>query len=168
MRGLFFSFPSAHPRAWQDGMVSFLWKVCIGPSCFLIRLHMLPFATRQTTSACGGDTDTRQLATPTSIVTSAHAPPIISHNSFFNIEDHEVETSRSREARYHDLLEHRSNFLERRRRIRSQVCNLLIPVTLPTTLFNLISGEYRTTQIASHQPLLTVLSSLKFSITTIT
>lgn len=29
--------------------------------------------------------------------------------------------SRSREARYHDLLEHRSNFLERRRRIRSQV-----------------------------------------------
>ncbi|KAJ4829445.1 hypothetical protein Tsubulata_006642 [Turnera subulata] len=33
----------------------------------------------------------------------------------------DLETSRSREARYHDLLEHRSNFLERRRRIRSQV-----------------------------------------------
>ncbi|CAN0876639.1 hypothetical protein LINGRAHAP2_LOCUS11427, partial [Linum grandiflorum] len=41
-------------------------------------------------------------------------------NSLFGIEDHEVETSRSREARYHDLLERRSNFLERRRRIRSQ------------------------------------------------
>lgn len=39
----------------------------------------------------------------------------------FGVQDHEVETSRSREARYHDLLEHRSNFLERRRRIRSQV-----------------------------------------------
>lgn len=43
-------------------------------------------------------------------------------SSLFNIQDPEVETSRSREARYHDLLEHRSNFLERRRRIRSQVC----------------------------------------------
>ncbi|CAK7355905.1 unnamed protein product [Dovyalis caffra] len=42
-------------------------------------------------------------------------------SSLFGIQDHEVETSRSREARYHDLLEHRSNFLERRRRIRSQV-----------------------------------------------
>ncbi|PON41376.1 43kDa postsynaptic protein [Trema orientale] len=42
-------------------------------------------------------------------------------SSFFGIQDYEVETSRSREARYHDLLEHRSNFLERRRRIRSQV-----------------------------------------------
>ncbi|KAM1963129.1 hypothetical protein ACFX1X_023373 [Malus domestica] len=36
-------------------------------------------------------------------------------------EDYGVETSRPREARYHDLLEHRSNFLERRRRIRYQV-----------------------------------------------
>ncbi|CAL1386700.1 unnamed protein product [Linum trigynum] len=42
-------------------------------------------------------------------------------NSLFGIQDHEVETSRSREDRYHDLLEHRSTFLERRRRIRSQV-----------------------------------------------
>ncbi|KAK0590915.1 hypothetical protein LWI29_033193 [Acer saccharum] len=42
-------------------------------------------------------------------------------SSLFNIQDPEVETSRAREARYHDLLEHRSNFLERRRRIRSQV-----------------------------------------------
>ncbi|CAL1373823.1 unnamed protein product [Linum trigynum] len=42
-------------------------------------------------------------------------------NSLFGIQDVEVQTSRSREDRYHDLLEHRSNFLERRRRIRSQV-----------------------------------------------
>ncbi|KAI4314594.1 hypothetical protein L6164_027484 [Bauhinia variegata] len=42
-------------------------------------------------------------------------------NSLFGIQDDEVEHSRSREARYQDLLEHRSNFLERRRRIRSQV-----------------------------------------------
>ncbi|CAN0881285.1 hypothetical protein LINGRAHAP2_LOCUS14146 [Linum grandiflorum] len=42
-------------------------------------------------------------------------------NSLFGIQDHEVETLRSREARYHDLLEHMSNFLERRRQIRSQV-----------------------------------------------
>ncbi|KAJ1412439.1 putative E3 ubiquitin-protein ligase, partial [Sesbania bispinosa] len=42
-------------------------------------------------------------------------------NSMLSIQDYEVETSRSREGRYQDLLEHRSNFLERRRRIRSQV-----------------------------------------------
>uniref|UniRef100_A0A6M2ERE1 RING-type domain-containing protein n=1 Tax=Populus davidiana TaxID=266767 RepID=A0A6M2ERE1_9ROSI len=42
-------------------------------------------------------------------------------SSLFSIQDHELETSRTREARYRDLLEHRSNFLERRRRIRSQV-----------------------------------------------
>ncbi|KAJ7943972.1 RING finger protein [Quillaja saponaria] len=42
-------------------------------------------------------------------------------NSLFSMQDYEVETSRSREARYQDLLENRSNFLERRRRIRSQV-----------------------------------------------
>lgn len=45
-------------------------------------------------------------------------------SSLSSIQDHEVETSRTREARYHDLLEHRSNFLERRRRIRSQVCEV--------------------------------------------
>ncbi|XVE99994.1 hypothetical protein REPUB_Repub03eG0248300 [Reevesia pubescens] len=76
------------------------------------------------THAFEGDRDTRQSATSpstTSTTASANAPSTISHNSVFNIQDHEVETSRSREARYHDLLEHRSNFLERRRRIRSQV-----------------------------------------------
>ncbi|ONI05628.1 hypothetical protein PRUPE_5G015800 [Prunus persica] len=48
-------------------------------------------------------------------------PPSNMSSSLFSIQDYEVETSRPREARYHDLLEHRSNFLERRRRIRSQV-----------------------------------------------
>ncbi|KAL5065178.1 hypothetical protein RYX36_026915 [Vicia faba] len=43
------------------------------------------------------------------------------YNSPFRTQDHEVEASRSRETRYQDLLEHRSNFLERRRRIQSQV-----------------------------------------------
>ncbi|MBA0584189.1 hypothetical protein Gorai_015014 [Gossypium raimondii] len=55
----------------------------------------------------------QQLATSPSTTASAHASSVISHD--------EIETSRSREARYHDLLHHRSNFLERRRRIRSQV-----------------------------------------------
>ncbi|KAI9083956.1 hypothetical protein K1719_034214 [Acacia pycnantha] len=48
-------------------------------------------------------------------------PPSSMSSSLFNIQDYEVENSRSREARHQDLLEHRSNFLERRRRIRSQV-----------------------------------------------
>ena len=112
MRGVFLSFPSAHPRAWQDGMVSFPCKVCTRPSCFLIRLHMLPFATRQTTSACGGDRDTRQSATPPSITTSAHAPSIISHNSFL--------TSRTMKLKLHNqekpwawrLLDERFDLLE--------------------------------------------------------
>ncbi|XP_050375629.1 uncharacterized protein LOC126793213 [Argentina anserina] len=42
-------------------------------------------------------------------------------NSLFINQDFEAETVRPRESRYHDLLEHRSSFLERRRRIRSQV-----------------------------------------------
>lgn len=41
-------------------------------------------------------------------------------------QEFEVETSRAREARYHDILEHRSNFNERRRRIRSQVCKFAL------------------------------------------
>ncbi|GMJ16028.1 hypothetical protein HRI_005272000 [Hibiscus trionum] len=65
------------------------------------------------------DGGSRQSATSPSSSTST--APVIPNNPVFNIQDHEVETSRSREARYHDLLEHRSNFLERRRRIRSQV-----------------------------------------------
>ncbi|XVF52175.1 hypothetical protein PTKIN_Ptkin04bG0243800 [Pterospermum kingtungense] len=78
--------------------------------------------TNQTTFGGDTETDRRQSAAASPPITSsAHAPTTISHNSVFNIQDHQVETSRSREARYHDLLEHRSNFLERRRRIRSQV-----------------------------------------------
>ncbi|KAG4206218.1 hypothetical protein ERO13_A03G000009v2 [Gossypium hirsutum] len=77
------------------------------------------------THAFRGDRDTRQFATSrstsTSVSGSAHTTTVISHTPVFNILGHEVETSQSREARYHDLLEHRSNFLERRRRIRSQV-----------------------------------------------
>ncbi|XAR69228.1 hypothetical protein NMG60_11000737 [Bertholletia excelsa] len=41
--------------------------------------------------------------------------------SLQNGQNFDMESSRAREARYHDLFEHRSNFLERRRRIRSQV-----------------------------------------------
>lgn len=69
--------------------------------------------------------DTRTLALESSVVNSQNGsgyPPSNMSNSFFSNQDYEVETIRPREARYHDLLEHRSNFLERRRRIRSQVC----------------------------------------------
>lgn len=69
--------------------------------------------------------DTRTLALEGSVVNSQNGsgyPPSNMSNSFFSNQDYEVETIRPREARYHDLLEHRSNFLERRRRIRSQVC----------------------------------------------
>ncbi|PIA43569.1 hypothetical protein AQUCO_01900160v1 [Aquilegia coerulea] len=38
-----------------------------------------------------------------------------------NSQDDELDASRAREARYHDIMEHRTDFLERRRRIRSQV-----------------------------------------------
>ncbi|XP_027361626.1 E3 ubiquitin-protein ligase MBR1-like [Abrus precatorius] len=55
-----------------------------------------------------------------SSATSGYPQPSMS-SSLFGIQDYEVETSRSRETRYQDLLEHRSNFIERRRRIRSQV-----------------------------------------------
>ncbi|KAL9247006.1 hypothetical protein vseg_020478 [Gypsophila vaccaria] len=42
-------------------------------------------------------------------------------NRFYSSQDNGVETSSVRDARRNDLMEHRSNFLERRRRIRSQV-----------------------------------------------
>ncbi|XP_068327397.1 uncharacterized protein [Pyrus communis] len=67
--------------------------------------------------------DTRSLEPEGNVVNSengsGYSPNMSS--SLFGIQDYGVETSRPREARYHDLLEHRSNFLERRRRIRSQV-----------------------------------------------
>ncbi|XP_031284907.1 uncharacterized protein LOC116143582 isoform X2 [Pistacia vera] len=70
------------------------------------------------------DSDTRIRTSEANAATSparSGYPPSSLSSTLFGIQDHEVETSRSREARYHDLLEHRSNFLERRRRIRSQV-----------------------------------------------
>lgn len=67
---------------------------------------------------------TRTLVSDGSAVASTNSsayPSSSLSNSFFSIQDYEVATSRPSETRYHDLLEHRSNFLERRRRIRSQV-----------------------------------------------
>ncbi|XP_010054025.2 uncharacterized protein LOC104442332 isoform X2 [Eucalyptus grandis] len=52
--------------------------------------------------------------------TSGYSPSGLSR-TLFNNQDHDIEATRSREARYRDLLEHRTDFLERRRRIRSQV-----------------------------------------------
>lgn len=64
-------------------------------------------------------------------VVASNASNLVSSNSIYHSSgmsgssysgpDYEVETSRARESRYRDLLEHSSNFLERRRRIRSQV-----------------------------------------------
>ncbi|KAL3651011.1 hypothetical protein CASFOL_007414 [Castilleja foliolosa] len=42
-------------------------------------------------------------------------------NPFYSSQSNGYGTPRARETRYRDLLEHRSNFIERRRRIRSQV-----------------------------------------------
>ncbi|KAL1354180.1 uncharacterized protein [Arachis hypogaea] len=64
-----------------------------------------------------GERDTR---VPRTSQNAVNSPTTISSSSF-SVHDFDVETSRSRETRYQDLLEHRSNFLERRRRIRSQV-----------------------------------------------
>lgn len=67
--------------------------------------------------------DERQVQSGEMRVSPFDDHPLLSRSSsLFHSQDHEVaETSRPRESRYHDLLEHRSNFLERRRRIRSQV-----------------------------------------------
>ncbi|WCJ31621.1 RING/U-box superfamily protein [Euphorbia peplus] len=62
------------------------------------------------------ETEQHGLLSPT---TSGYAPATSS--SMLSVHNHELEATRSRDTRYHDLLEHRSNFLERRRRIRSQV-----------------------------------------------
>ncbi|XP_011082154.1 uncharacterized protein LOC105164987 isoform X2 [Sesamum indicum] len=53
-------------------------------------------------------------------VSSDNVPSNFS-NPFYGSQSYVYETPRARETRYRDLLEHRSNFLERRRRIRSQV-----------------------------------------------
>lgn len=83
---------------------------------------------RDTDRISGGpawEDQTGTLASETSTVASPNSsahPSSSMSNSLFRIQDYEVETPPSRETRYNDLLEHRSNFLERRRRIRSQVC----------------------------------------------
>ncbi|KAL8063749.1 hypothetical protein ABFX02_01G047100 [Erythranthe guttata] len=53
-------------------------------------------------------------------VSSGNVIPSFS-NPFNGGQNNSYETPRARETRYRDLLEHRSNFIERRRRIRSQV-----------------------------------------------
>ncbi|KAK9276188.1 hypothetical protein L1049_005719 [Liquidambar formosana] len=69
------------------------------------------------------DGETRASPSDSTVVTSPTSGHPLSSmsSSLFSSQDYMMETSRPREARYHDLLEHRSNFLERRRRIRSQV-----------------------------------------------
>ncbi|KAK9120337.1 hypothetical protein Syun_017954 [Stephania yunnanensis] len=52
---------------------------------------------------------------------SSSYPPSNPSNSMYSNQDYELESSRPREARYRDIMEHRTDFLERRRRIRSQV-----------------------------------------------
>ncbi|XP_026401812.1 uncharacterized protein LOC113297534 isoform X2 [Papaver somniferum] len=42
-------------------------------------------------------------------------------NSIYNSQGYDVDASRTREDRYHEIMERRTDFLERRRRIRSQV-----------------------------------------------
>ncbi|KAF8380836.1 hypothetical protein HHK36_028331 [Tetracentron sinense] len=53
--------------------------------------------------------------------TSSSYPLSSMSDSMYSRQDNEVETSLSREDRYHNIMEHRTDFLERRRRIRSQV-----------------------------------------------
>ncbi|XP_028793671.1 uncharacterized RING finger protein C4G3.12c isoform X2 [Neltuma alba] len=80
--------------------------------------------TREDNERQAGEGDSRVLPSFSNAINSSSMsgyPPSSISNSLFNIQDYEVENSRSRETRYQDLLEHRSNFLERRRRIRSQV-----------------------------------------------
>ncbi|XP_057466611.1 uncharacterized protein LOC130756146 isoform X2 [Actinidia eriantha] len=65
-------------------------------------------------------------------------------SSFYSSQDSEVETSRARDTRYHDLLEHRSNFLERRRRIRSQRLGSRFENLSGHERSCIISGQHRT------------------------
>ncbi|XP_057965732.1 E3 ubiquitin-protein ligase MBR1 [Malania oleifera] len=87
--------------------------------------------------------------------TSSHLDLSSMSSSLYSSQDYDMETTRSREARYHDLLEHRSNFLERRRRIRSQVRALQ---RLGSRFENLsghersciLSGQHRTGRCTCH------------------
>ncbi|KAK4557339.1 hypothetical protein RGQ29_007197 [Quercus rubra] len=86
------------------------------------------------------------VSTPT---TSGYPPPSNS-SSLYSIQDYEVETSRSREGRYHDLLEHRSNFLERRRRIRSQRLGSRFENLSGHERSCILSGQHRTGRCTCH------------------
>lgn len=80
--------------------------------------------TGQDTGRQAWEGETRALASEGNAVTSPTTsgyPQSSMSSSLFSIQDYEAENSRIREGRYHDIQEHRSNFLERRRRIRSQV-----------------------------------------------
>ncbi|KAF6168902.1 hypothetical protein GIB67_038399 [Kingdonia uniflora] len=48
-------------------------------------------------------------------------PQPLSSDTLYNSQDDSFETPRPRETRFQDIMEHRTDFLERRRRIRSQV-----------------------------------------------
>lgn len=58
-------------------------------------------------------------------------------NSYYANQNNDIDTSHLREGRHHELLEHRSNFLERRRRIRSQVCLYFIGAIYRTVLLSI-------------------------------
>ncbi|CAI9094933.1 OLC1v1030767C1 [Oldenlandia corymbosa var. corymbosa] len=69
----------------------------------------------------------QEVGPPSSVENAIHSPAFSRRGGharpgfIYGHQHSEVATQQSREARYHDLLEYRSNFLERRRRIRSQV-----------------------------------------------
>lgn len=78
------------------------------------RSNQIPAAMGEMMTAAS-DENILNSATPSGFSPSSVSSPMTGRRS------RNFETSRQREAGYHDLLEHRSNFLERRRRIRSQV-----------------------------------------------
>ncbi|XP_027347068.1 uncharacterized protein LOC113858571 [Abrus precatorius] len=77
----------------------------------------------QDTRRQAAEGDSRVSPSDLSVVNSStlEYPSSSMPNSMFSNQEYGIETSRLREGRYQDLLEQRSNFLERRRRIRSQV-----------------------------------------------
>lgn len=89
-----------------------------------------------------------------SLMSSPYPLPTM-HNHFDTSQNIDVETSHVREARRHDLLEHRSNFLERRRRIRSQVRALQHLGSRFENLsghdrYCILSGQHRTGRCSCH------------------
>ncbi|KAJ7953311.1 RING finger protein [Quillaja saponaria] len=86
-------------------------------------LTVRPFQQEREARDASQDNERQARALPSDAVNSPTTPgyPQSSlSSSLFSVQDYEVDTSQSREASYQDL-ENRSSFLERRRRIRSQV-----------------------------------------------